>query len=319
VFQKEIFIKPTTMAKKSQGSLQNYIYLSIAAAIVTILLKFYTYYITGSMGFLSDALESFVNLFAAIFALIMLKLSQQPADERHMYGHSKAEYFSSAMEGALILVAAFSIIWSAIPRIVKPTPLENINAGLLFSLMASLVNLVVGQILIRNGKSKKSLVLEADGRHLMTDVWTSVGVIVGIIVVKFTGWLIIDPIIAIIVAINIILTGYKLISRSASGLMDVTIPAEDMEKVTNYLDSLKSEQIEYHSLLTRAAGQRKFITLHLLVPGKWTVKQGHDYADELEETIVKMFDEPVTVITHIEPVDDPASMKDIGIDRQQLV
>ena len=306
------------MAKNSQSILQKFIYLSIAAAIVTILLKFYAYYITGSMGFLSDALESFVNLFAAVFALVMLKLSQRPADDGHMYGHSKAEYFSSAMEGALILVAAFSIIWSAIPRIIEPTPLENINTGLLFSLLASLVNLVVGQILIKNGKEKRSVVLEADGRHLMTDVWTSVGVIAGIIIVKFTGWLIIDPIIAIIVAINIIFTGYKLISRSASGLMDATIPAEDMEKVTNYLDSLKSDQIEYHSLLTRAAGQRKFITLHILVPGIWTVKQGHDYADEVEETIVNMFDQPVTVITHIEPVDDPVSMKDIGIDRQQL-
>ena len=216
------------MTKTSQSSLQKFLYLSITAAIVTILLKCYAYYITSSMGFLSDALESFVNLFAAVFALIMLNLSQRPADDGHMFGHSKAEYFSSAMEGALILIAAFSIIYSAIPRIIKPIPIENINKGLLFSLMASLVNLVVGLILIRTGKKSKSLILEADGRHLITDVWTSVGVIVGIIVVKFTGWLIIDPIIAIIVAINIIFTGYKLISRSASGLMDASIPMDEI-------------------------------------------------------------------------------------------
>ena len=290
------------MAKRSQSSLQKFLFLSIAAAIVTILLKFYAYYITDSMGFLSDALESFVNLFAAIFALIILNVSQRPADDGHKFGHSKAEYFSSAVEGALILVAALSIIWSAIPRIIDPKPLENINTGLLFSLLASLVNLLVGQILIKNGKKRKSVVLEADGKHLMTDVWTSVGVIAGIIIVKFTGLLIIDPIIAILVAINIIFTGYKLISRSASGLMDATIPSEDLEKITSYLDSLKTSKIEYHSLLTRVAGQRKFISVHILVPGKWTVKQGHDYADEVEETIVNMFDEPVTVATHIEQI-----------------
>ena len=298
-----------------QTSLAKFLYLSVAAAIVTILLKFYAYHVTGSMGFLSDALESFVNLFAALFALIMLKVSQKPADDGHVFGHSKAEYFSSATEGALILIAAFSIIRTAIPRIVEPAPIENINTGLLFSLLASMVNLVVGFTLIKNGKKSKSLVLEADGRHLMTDVWTSVGVIVGILLVKFTGWLIIDPIIAILVALNIIYAGYKLISRSASGLMDATIPAEDLEKVILYLDSLKVNEIEYHSLLTRVAGQRKFISMHLLVPGEWSVKQGHDWADQVEETIIGLFNEPVTVSTHIEPVDDPASMEDIGIDR----
>ncbi|MCE5205292.1 MAG: cation diffusion facilitator family transporter [Porphyromonadaceae bacterium] len=298
-----------------QTSLAKFLYLSIAAAIVTILLKFYAYHVTGSMGFLSDALESIVNLFAALFALIMLRVSQKPADDGHVFGHSKAEYFSSATEGALILIAAFSIIRSAVPRIIAPAPLENINTGLLFSLLASVVNLVVGLTLIMNGKKRKSLVLEADGRHLMTDVWTSVGVILGILIVKFTGWLIIDPIIAILVALNIIYTGFKLISRSASGLMDATIPAEDLEKVTLYLDSLKENEIEYHSLLTRVAGQRKFISMHLLVPGEWSVKQGHDWADQVEETIIGLFDEPVTVSTHIEPVDDPASVKDIGIDR----
>ena len=267
---------------------------------------------------MSDALESFVNLFAAVFGLIMLHISQRPADEGHEYGHGKAEYFSSATEGALILIAAFSIIWSAIPRIIEPKPLENLNTGLLFSLLASAVNLAVGLILISNGKKKKSLLVEADGRHLMTDVWTSVGVIAGIVIVKFTGWLIIDPIIAILVAINIIYTGYKLISRSASGLMDAAIPGEDTRKIMAYLDSLKEQEIDYHSLMTRVAGQRKFISLHLLVPGEWSVKQGHDWADQVEETIIGLFDEPVTVSTHIEPVGDPSSMKDIGIVRREI-
>lgn len=305
------------MLVSKNNTLQKFMYLSIAAAIVTIVLKSYAYHITSSVGFLSDALESFVNLFAAIFALIMLNLSQRPADKEHMYGHSKAEYFSSAAEGALILIAAFSIISQAIPRLFNPVPLENVNIGLLFSLLASFVNLSVGLILINNGKKRKSLILEADGRHLLTDVLTSVGVIVGIIIVKFTGWLIVDPIIAILVALNIIYTGYRLIIRSAIGLMDVTIPDEDMIKITLYLDSLKTRQIEYHSLMTRTAGQRKFVFFHLLVPGNWTVKQGHDFADEIEEHIINMFNQPVTVDTHLEPVEDPASMNDIGLDRTQ--
>ncbi|HOF76378.1 MAG TPA: cation diffusion facilitator family transporter [Bacteroidales bacterium] len=296
--------------------LQNFLYISIAAAVVTILLKFYAYHLTGSIGFMSDAMESLVNLFAAVFALVMLHLSQKPADEGHAFGHTKAEYFSSAAEGALILIAAFSIIRSAITRLIEPVPLENLNTGLLFSLLASLVNMVVGIILIKSGKKHKSLILEADGRHLMTDVWTSAGVIAGIVVVKFTGWVVIDPIIALLVAINIIYTGYKLISRSASGLMDASIPDEDIQKVTTYLDSLKEQQIEYHSLLNRSAGQRKFISLHLLVPGEWSVQKGHDYADRIELTIENMFNEPVTVSTHIEAVEDPASMNDIGLDRK---
>ncbi len=297
--------------------LQYFLYLSIVAAVVTILLKSYAYFITGSVGLMSDALESFVNLFAAIFALVMLNISQKPADKKHMYGHSKAEYFSSATEGALIIIAAFSIIRSAIPRLINPVSIDNVDVGLLLSLTASLVNLGAGLILIHHGKSRKSLVLEADGKHLLTDVWTSAGVIVGIIIVRFTGWYIVDPIIALFVAVNIIYTGYKLLKRSARGLMDVTIPDEDMKRIIVYLDSLKTDQIEYHSLMTRMAGQRKFIFFHLLVPGSWSVKQGHDCADKIEEHIISMFTEPVTVDTHLEPVEDPASMNDIGIDRTQ--
>ncbi|HOV36205.1 MAG: hypothetical protein PWR15_784 [Bacteroidota bacterium] len=292
-------------------------YLSIAAAVVTILLKFTAYKVTGSIGFFSDALESIVNLLAAVFGLIMLHVSEKPADEGHEFGHSKAEYFSSAIEGSLILLAAFSIIWSAVPRLIHPIALENINIGLLFSVGASLVNLAVGQMLIHNGKKSKSLLVEADGKHLMTDVWTSAGVIAGILLVKFTGILILDPIIAILVALNIVYTGYRLISRSTNGLMDASISETEIDQVKKYLDSLKEKDITYHSLMTRQAGQRKFISFHLLVPGAWTVQQGHENADIIEETIEDMFDEPVTVTSHIEPVEDPASLKDIGIDRKK--
>jgi len=302
----------------NRKSLNKYLYLSIAAAIVTILLKFYAFHVTGSMGLFSDALESFVNLFAALFALLMLHLSRKPADHEHEFGHGKAEYFSSAVEGALILIAAFTIIRSAVPRIIDPQPLENISTGLLFSLLASLVNLLVGLVLINNGKKKKSLLVEADGRHLMTDVYTSVGVILGIILVELTGWLIIDPVIAILVGLNIIYSGYRLIHRSARELMDASIPEDELERVTAYLDSLGEREIEYHSLLTRMSGPRRFISMHLLVPGDWSVKRGHDCADEVEETIIAMFREPVTVSTHIEPVEDPASMRDIGIDRVDI-
>ncbi len=298
-------------------SLKKFAYLSIAAAIVTIGLKFYAYFLTGSMGLLSDALESCVNLIAALVALIMIHISEMPADERHEFGHTKAEYFSSAIEGGLIMVAAFSIIWSAAPRLIDPQPIENVGLGLAISLSASLVNFGVAFILLKNAKKRKSLLLEADGKHLMTDVWTSGGVIVAVLLVNLTGWLILDPIIAILVALNIVWTGFQLLKRSASGLMDAAIPDEELKLVTDYLDSVKSKEVDYHSLMTRQAGMRKFISLHLLVPGDWSVQKGHDYAENIEETIENMFSELVTVSTHIEPIEDPASMYDIGIDRKK--
>ena len=302
-----------------KDSLKKYAYLSIAAALITIGLKFYAYFYTGSMGLFSDALESCVNLLAAVVALIMIHISEKPADEGHEFGHTKAEYFSSAIEGGLILVAAFSIIWSAAPRLLEPQPIENVGLGVLISLSASLVNLGVALVLIKNGKKNNSLLLEADGKHLMTDVWTSVGVITAIFIVKLTGFLILDPIIAIIVALNIVWTGFQLLKRSANGLMDASISESELKIVTDYLNELKTDKIDFHSLMTRQAGQRKFISLHLLVPGEWSVQQGHDYAENIEETLEDMFSEPVTVSTHIEPIEDPASMRDIGIDRKKLV
>lgn len=296
-------------------SLKKFIYLSIAAAITTIGLKFIAYYYTGSVGMLSDAIESVVNLLATGFALAMIILAETPADPNHDYGHTKAEYFSSVIEGLLIIIASVAIIWSAIQRMITPVPIENIGIGMLASILASIVNLGVGLILIKNGKKHHSLLLEADGKHLLTDVYTTVGILIAIILIKITGLIILDPIIAIIVALNISYTGYKLIKRSANGLMDEALPAEDIEKINNYLDSLKVDDVEYHSMLTRQAGQRKFVTFHLLVPGDWSVQKGHDLADEIECTIEDMFTEIMTVTTHLEPIEDPASHNDIGIDR----
>lgn len=302
------------MKKKS---LKKFAYLSIAAAVITIALKFSAYLYTGSMGLLSDALESCVNLIAAIVALIMIHIAEKPADEGHEFGHTKAEYFSSAIEGGLIMVAAFSIIWSAIPRLFAPQPIENVGLGLAISVSASIVNLGVAIVLLKNAKTHHSLLLEADGKHLMTDVWTSAGVIIAVLLVNLTGLLILDPIIAVLVALNIIWTGFSLLKRSANGLMDASISEEELKMVTNYLDGVSNDEFEYHSLMSRQAGQRKFISLHLLVPGAWSVQKGHDLAEHIEETIEDMFTEPVTVSTHIEPIEDPASMKDIGIDRKK--
>jgi len=300
-------------------SLKKFIYLAIAAAVTTISLKLLAYYLTGSVGLFSDALESFVNLIAAVIALFMITLAEKPADEEHAFGHYKAEYFSSAIEGGLIVLAAFSIIWSAIPRLIHPQPLENVGIGLLVAVGATAINLVVGLILIKNGRKNHSIALEADGRHLMTDVYTSVGVLIGIGLVKLSGWLVLDAIVAIGVALNILWAGYQLMRRSAMGLLDTGIPAEERAKIIKALEPLKSENLDYHSLMTRQAGQRKFVAVHVLMPGKMTIQEGHNKVEKVEKDIRGLFDAPVTVFTHLEPIEDPVSMDDIGIDRNDKV
>jgi cation diffusion facilitator family transporter len=300
-------------------SLKKFIYLAIAAAAATITLKFVAWQLTGSVGLLSDALESCVNLIAAAIALFMITLAEKPADEEHAFGHYKAEYFSSAIEGGLIVLAAFSIIWAAIPRLIHPQPLENVGIGLLVAVGASGINLLVGLILIKNGRKNHSITLEADGKHLMTDVYTSVGVLLGIGLVKLSGWLILDAVVAIGVALNIVWTGYQLMRRSAMGLLDTSIPAEERDKIIEALQSLKSENIDYHSLMTRQAGQRKFVAVHVLMPGCMTIQEGHTKIEKVEREIRGLFDAPVTVFTHLEPIEDPVSMDDIGIDRNDEV
>lgn len=300
------------------GSLRKFAYLSIAAALATIMLKLLAWYLTNSVGLLSDALESCVNLVAAVVALFMIMLTEKPADEEHAFGHNKAEYFSSAIEGGLIVLAAFSIIWSAIPRVLHPVPLENLGWGLFVAVGASGINLVVGLVLLRQGRKNNSMILEADGKHLMTDVYTSAGVLVGIALVKITGWLVLDALVAIGVAINILWTGYHLMHRSAQGLLDSAIPDADRVKVHALLEPLRQQGLDYHSLLTRQAGQRKFISVHILMPGLWTIQKGHDMIEKVEADIRALFDSPVTVFTHLEPIEDPLSMSDIGIDRKEL-
>jgi cation diffusion facilitator family transporter len=298
-------------------SLKKFIYLSIVAALLTISLKLAAYFLTNSVGLLSDALESCVNLIAAVVALIMLNLAEKPPDKEHEFGHNKAEYFSSAIEGGLIVLAAFSIIWSAVPRIFHPQPLENLGIGLLVAVGASLINLAVSIILVKNGKKNNSITLEADGKHLMTDVLTSGGVLLGIALVKLTGWLVLDAAVAIGVAINIIWTGSQLMRRSALGLLDTAIPESETDKINQVLDKYKQQNIKFHSLMTRQAGQRKFIFVQLLMPGTWNIHQGHKLAEKIEKDIRMLFpDTQTTVFTHLEPAGDPESMLDISIDRK---
>jgi cation diffusion facilitator family transporter len=304
------------MASKS---LKKFIYLSIVAAFLTITLKGMAYVLTGSVGLLSDALESCVNLLAALIALLVLHIAEKPADAEHAFGHSKAEYFSSAIEGGLIVLAACSIVWSAYPRLLHPQPIENVGFGLMVSFAASLVNLGVALVLLREGKKSHSITLTADGKHLMTDVWTSVGVVAATGLVKLTGWLILDPVIAMLVALNIVWTGYRLMVQSARGLIDTAIPNEERQEVELIFDQFRKPGIEFHSLMTRQAGQRKFISVHILVPGEWTVQKGHDFLEIIEKRVRDHFPIPVTVFTHLEPVEDPVSHNDIGIDRGNAI
>jgi cation diffusion facilitator family transporter len=295
-------------------SLKRYAWLSIAAAIATILLKGVAWKLTGSVGLLSDAIESFVNLAGAVMALWMLTLAEAPADDDHAYGHGKAEYFSSAFEGLLILLAALAIGYTAVERLMHPAPLEAIGVGLLVSVVASVINFATARVLLLVGKRRNSITLEADAHHLMTDVWTSVGVIAAVGLVGLTGWLWLDSVIALLVAANIIWTGWRLVERSAAGLMDASLPLEKRQQIEALLAGYKREGLDFHALRTRQAGSRAFVTLHVLVPGHWTVKQGHDWAERIEVDIRGAV-QHVHVTTHLEPIEDPVSMSDQELDR----
>jgi len=293
--------------------LTRYIWLSIAAAIATISLKAAAYLYTGSVGLLSDALESIINLIAAVFALWMLTVASRPPDEGHNFGHTKAEYFSGALEGSLIGMAAISIAWAAIERLLTPRPIENIGIGIAISGVASAINLVVGQLLIRRGREHRSITLQADGRHLMTDVYTSIGVIVAVVLVGFTGWIILDPLIALAVAVNILRTGYHVVKESAEGLMDAAASEEDMSKIVAVLDDYKEKRgIDYHALRTRVSGPRIFVSAHVLMPDEWTIQRGHELAEEIESAL-RAAVPGVIVSTHMEPLDDPLSMADMDL------
>lgn len=296
------------------SSLTRYAWLSIAAAIATILLKGMAWRLTGSVGLLSDAIESFVNLAGAVMALWMLALAAQPADHDHAHGHGKAEYFSSAFEGFLILLAAVSIGYTAIERLMNPRPLEAVGAGLLVSVVASVINFATARILMEVGRTHNSITLEADAQHLMTDVWTSVGVIAGVGLAWLSGWLWLDPAIALLVAANIVWTGWQLMQRSAAGLMDVSLPAAKLEQVEALLAGYREQGLDFHALRTRQAGSRAFVILHVLVPGHWSVQLGHDWAERIEADIRRALPH-AHVTTHLEPLEDPVSMVDQELDR----
>lgn len=295
-------------------TLIRYAWLSIAAALATIVLKGWAWWLTGSVGLLSDALESFVNLAGAMMALAMLTLASRPADARHAHGHSKAEYFSSAFEGLLIFIAALAIAYAAIERLLNPRPLEAIGVGVAVSVVASLINLVTSQILMDVGRKYRSISLEADAHHLRTDVWTSAGVIVAVGLVWLTGWLWLDPVIALLVALNIIWTGWKLLHRSTAGLMDASLPKEDLCAIEDLLETYRQQGLDFHALRTRQAGARAFISLHVLVPGAWTVQQAHDWSERIEADIRKCVPQ-AHVTTHLEPQEDPLSHADQELDR----
>jgi cation diffusion facilitator family transporter len=296
-------------------NLTRFAWLSIFAAVATIGLKTGAYWLTGSVGLLSDALESLINLAAAVIALLLLKLAARPPDEEHAFGHDKAEYFAGGIEGTLIVLAAVGIGWTATARLFAPQPIEQVNLGLIISTAATTINLVVGQILIRAGRRHRSITLEADGRHLMTDVWTSIGVVIGVWAVTVTGWLFLDSLVALLVAANIIWAGIQLVRRSALGLMDTAVSSEKQDSIKMILDRYVQERkIDYHALRTRRAATRSFVSLHILVPGAWTVHQGHQLLEEIEAEIRREVPGAI-VFTHLESLDDPASWYDIELDR----
>ena len=294
-------------------SLERYALLSVAAAVLTIVLKLLAWWLTGSVGLFSDALESFVNLAGALLALWMLRLSAMPPDEAHPFGRSKAEYFASGVEGGLI--AALSIVWAALPRLITPQPISLPVLGIAFSIAASLVNLGAALVLLRAGREYHSIALEADARHLLTDVWTSAGVILGVALVALTGWLRLDPLIALAVAANILWTGAKLMRRSVAGLLDPAIPEAERAEITRiFVEYSRRYGVSFHALRTRHAGARRFISFHLLVPDAWTVEHAHRLAEEIESRIRAMVPNAST-FSHIEPVSHPSSYDDITLDR----
>ena len=300
--------------KTDRSFLTRYAWLSIAAALATITLKTIAYGLSNSVGFFSDAVESLVNLAVAILALVILAIAARPADEEHAYGHSKAEYFSSGVEGALILIAALSIAYAGFQRLFTPQDLDQVGLGLAVSVVASVINLVVALVLLRASKEHESITLEANAQHLFSDVWTSVAVFLGVAAVAYTGWQILDPLIAFAVALNITRTGGKIVFSSILGLMDTALSEEDIERVKEILDPYTEGEVRYHALRTRRSGPRRFVSLHILVPGKWSVERGHRLLETIEGDIRSSLPN-ATVFTHLESLEDASSWEDQTLDR----
>jgi cation diffusion facilitator family transporter len=300
----------------SSSILLRYAWLSIAAALATIAMKTLAWWITGSVGLLSDAMESMVNLVAAIVTLLMLGLAARPPDDEHAYGYSKAEYFASGFEGTLIFAAAAAIAIAAIDRLIAPRPITSVGIGLAISAVAAAVNLGVSVVLLRAGRQHRSIALEADAKHLMTDVWTSAGVIVAVFLVATTGWQRLDPLVALAVAANILWSGVGLIRRSFFGLLDRALPADERRAIETVLDAYGDEGVQYHALRTREAAGRSFVSVHVLVPGDWSVQRGHDVLERIEADIRSRLP-TASVLTHLEPREDPASFEDVALDRHR--
>lgn len=299
---------------QDRHQLTRFAWLSIATAVFTIGLKAVAYWLTGSIGLLSDALESGVNLVTAVLALIILTIAALPPDEEHEYGHSKAEYFAGGIEGSLILFAALVIGYTAVHRFLQPQPIAQVGAGLLVSVLAALGNGFTALVLLRVGRQHNSLTLTANARHLLTDVWTSVGVIVGVLAVGVTGWHWLDPMLALLVALHIIRTGILLLQTAVNGLMDTSLPADELTKVRQVLNSFCCENVQYHALRTRQSGAHRFVSVHIQVPGNWSVQTGHTLLEAIDRDLRQAL-VSVSVFTHLEPVDDPVSWEDIGLDR----
>jgi cation diffusion facilitator family transporter len=287
----------------------------VAVAVATIALKGGAYLVTGSVGLLSDALESLVNLAAAAMALVLLSIAARPPDEEHAYGHGKAEYFASGFEGALIFGASVLIAFASARRLLEPQPIEQASIGLAIAAVATLLNLVVARVLADASRRHDSVTLDANARHLMTDVWTSVGVIAGVALSVLTGWQWLDPLIGIAVAIHILRSGYWLLRRSTLGLLDTALPAEDLALIDGVLQPYRERGIEFHALRTRQAGARRFISMHVLVPGEWSVQRGHEIVDDIEHDVCGVL-RAATVFTHLEPIEDPASWDDVRLERR---
>lgn len=298
-------------------NLLRFAWLSIGTAVCTIVLKFGAYWLTGSVGLLSDGLESGVNLLTAVIALICLHIAAQPPDAEHAYGHTKVEYFAGGLEGIFIFIAGGLIGYTAVLRLIDPQPLEQIGLGVVISVVASLLNLGTAVILQRIGKKHNSLTLIAESKHLMTDVWTSAGVIVGVILVGLTGWLRLDAFVALLVAGNILFTGYHLLKAAVSGLMDSALPDEEQEQIKTILERYHDQGVAYHAVRTRQSGAQRFLSFHMQMPGAWSVQQGHTLAEEIEADIIREL-APISVFIHLEPLEDPASWQDIPLNRSVL-
>ncbi len=299
---------------EDRAGLTRYAWLSIFTAVVIIVLKVAAYRLTGSIGFLSDALESVANIVAAVFTLAALIIAARPPDDEHAFGHSKAEYLSAGAEGALILAAAVFIFVQAVARLLDPQPLQQVGLGILVSAIAAGVNFLAARVIMRAGQQRRSAALTADAHHLLTDVWTSIGVIIGVGLAAWTGWLWLDPVIALAVALQILLTAFKLLHTSFDGLLDAGLPEGEVRQVEAILASYQDDGVSYHALRTRQAGAQRFVSVHIQVPGEWSVQQGHEFLEVIEQDVRRAL-APVNVITHLEPVEDPVSWDDTSLNR----